>query len=407
MSEPLRAPPAPARRAPPPFDPLDLVLVLARRWRWLVLWPLAAAALAAAVTMVLPFRYTATTRMLPPQASQSTASAMLSQLGGLAGVAGGALGIKNPSELYLGMLRSASVADAVIERFGLRERWGGDYLVETRELLAGRTRMKADKSGIITVEVTAETAELAADLANAYVEQLHRLTSTLAVTEAAQRRIFFERQLQQAKDKLAEAEANLRQAIDTGGLVSVDAQSRAAVETVARLRAELSLKEVQIGAMRAYARPDHPDLRRAEQELQSVRRQVAHLETGLGVEGAAPLPGGAPPTSGVGNIRLVREVKYQEVLFELLARQYEVARVDESKDAPVIQVLDRAAPPEKRSFPRRTLTVILTAAAALLLAVGAAFAREALDAAALDPVRREKLAALRAALRRRPPAGPA
>lgn len=405
MSQPGRDQAAAAARRPrAAFDPLDPLLVLARRRSWLVLGPLLAALVAAGVSLVLPFRFTATTRILPPQQAQSAAAAMLSQLGGLAGAASGALGIKNPSELYLGMLRSASVADAIIDRFKLRERWGGDYLVETRQLLGGRTRMRADKGGIITIEVTAEEPGLAAELANAYVEQLHRLTSTLAVTEAAQRRVFFERQLQQAKEKLADAEVGLRQALDTGGLVSVDAQGRAAVETVARLRAEISVREIQIGGMRGYATPGHPDLRRAERELASLRREVARLETGLG-PGAEPGAGAAPAT-GLGNLRLLREVKYQEVLFELLARQYELARVDESKEAPVVQVLDQAAPPEKRSSPRRTLMVLLTAATALILAALAAFGAEALEAARRDPVRSEKLAALRAALRLRPPTGP-
>lgn len=369
-----------------------------------MLGPLVASLVAAAVSLVLPLRYTAVTRILPPQQSQSTAAAMLSQLGGLAGAATGALGLKNPTELYLGMLRSASVADAVIERFELRARWGSAYQVEARDVLAGRTRFRSDKSGIITIEVTAEEPGLAADMANAYVEQLHRLTSTLAVTEAAQRRAFFEQQLQQAKEKLAAAEVTLRRAIDTGGLVSVDAQSRAAVETVARLRAEVSLKEVQIGSMRSYAAADHPDLRRAEQELQSMRREVTRLESGLGIDAG---PASAPTqASGVGNIKLVREVKYQEVLFELLARQYELARVDESKDAPVVQVLDRAAPPEKRSSPRRTLIVLLTGFASLLVAGAAAFAHEALEKARRDPGRREKLAELRATWLRRPTGRP-
>ena len=405
--EASRSAPAGPRR-PAAVDPLDLLLVLGRRRRWLVLWPFLAAVAAAGVSLVLPLGFTAVTRILPPQQSQSTAAAMLSQLGGLAGAAGGALGIKNPSELYLGMLRSTSVADAVIERFKLRERYGTNFLVEAREVLGSSTRLRADKGGIITIEVTADDPGLAADLANAYVAQLHQLTSTLAVTEAAQRRVFFETQLQQSKEKLADAEVNLRQAIDTGGLVSVDAQSRAAVETVARLRAEISAKEIQVGAMRGYATENNPDMRRAEQELSSMRLALSRLESGQG-GGAKPAPGDAEikPATGMGNIRLVREVKYQEVLFELLARQYELARVDESKEAPVVQVLDRAAPPEKRSSPRRTLIVLVTAVAAGLVAALAAFAREALDAAQRDPVRREKLAALRTSwLRRGPGAGP-
>jgi len=313
------------------------------------------------------------------------------------------IGLKNPGDLYVGMLQSDTVADALVERFKLQELYGADFRVDARKALAGSSRFKAEKNGIITVEVDAKEPKLAADLANAYVEELHDLTSGLAVTEAAQRRTFFESQLRQTKDRLADAEVALREALEHGGLVSVDAQSRAAVETVARLRAEITAKEVQVGAMRSYATADHPDLRRAEQELASMRRELGRLESGLGLaEGPVPSPGaaGRPGAAGMGNIRLVREVKYQEVLFELLARQYEMARVDESKEAPIIQVLDRAKPPEKRSWPKRTSMVLASAGAAFLAAALVALLRGALEHAMRDPAKRAKVESLRGAWRR-------
>ncbi len=384
-------------------DPLDLLVAIGRRKRWLVTWPLAAALFAAAVSLVLPKSYTAVTRLMPPQQAQSAAASMLSQLGGLAGAAGGALGLKNPSDLYVGILGSRTVADALIERFKLQEHYGQEFLVDTRKALAGDTRVKAEKNGIIVVEVDARTPTLAADLANAYVSELNRLTGSLAVTEAAQRRAFFERHLQQTKDRLAEAEASVRQAIDSGGLVSVDAQSRAAVETVARLRAEISTREIQLRAMRAYATEDHPELRRAERELASMRQALARLESGPGVDGEAPAGAGGKTAGGLDTIKLVREVKYHEVMMELLARQYELARVDESREAPLIQVLDPAQPPEKRSWPRRTMLVLATGAAALVAALLAAAVEGGARRLASDPARQVKLEALRAAWRRRVP----
>jgi uncharacterized protein involved in exopolysaccharide biosynthesis len=387
-------------------DPLDLLLVLGRSRRLLVLGPLLAGTLAAAVSLVLPKSYTAATRILPPQQAQSSAAAMLSQLGGLAGAAGGALGIKNPSDLYVGMLTSETVANAIIERFKLKEVYEAGFMYQARKALAGATRVKAEKSGLITVEVDARDPALAADLANAYVTELHRLTSALAISEAAQRRAFFERHLQQTKDRLAEAEASLRRAIDTGGLVSVEGQSRAAVETVARLRAEISAREIQLQAMRGYATAGHPDIRRAEQELASMRQALGRLESGPGggaVQGAATGPDGPKEAGGLGTIKLVREVKYQEVMMELLARQYELARVDESKEAPLVQVLDPAQPPERRSWPKRFLIVLVTTVAAFFLSVVAVLVRGALVASLSDEARRAKLDAVRAAWRWRQP----
>lgn len=403
----LPAPAPPDGPAAPPadvVDPLALLVVLGRRRRRLVAWPLVAALLAAGLSLVLPKTYTGVTRVLPPQQAQGGSAALLSQLGGLAGAAGGALGLKGSGDLYLGFLRSEAVADGLVERFGLQAAYGETYRVDARRALAARTRLELEKSGLLVIEVDAPEPGLAADLANAYVEQLHRLTSTLAVGEAAQRRLFFERQLEKTKDQLADAELALRRGLDAGGLVSVEAQGRGAVETVARLRAQISAKEIQLGAMRAYATAAHPDLKRGEQELASMRAELGRQETG---GGAAAEPGpGAPGASGrlatgVSNLRLVREVKYQEVMFELLAKQYELARVDESKEAPLVQVVDPARPPEKRSKPKRTQLVLGAAALGLLAALLATFAQDALATVARDPARQATLAALRAAWRQR------
>lgn len=377
--------------------PLDLLIAIGRKKRTIGGVTLGAAVVAVIVSLLLPKTFTGITRMLPPQQGQSTAAAMLGQLGGLAGLAGGSLGIKNPSDLYIGMLKSQTVADALIDRFKLRELYDEKYLVDARKELARNSRFVSEKSGIITVETDAGDPTLAADLANAYVEELHKLTSTLAVTDAAQRRIFFERQLKQVKETLAEAELKLRQGIETGGLVSMDAQSKASVESVARLRAQISATEIQIGAMRSYAAPTNPDLQRAERELAAMREGLSRLESGT----PGGLPSAGTDANGMRNIRLVREVKYNEVMFELLAQQYEMARVDEAKDAPVIQVMDRASPPEKRSSPMRALIVAASTMAGFFASILYVFARDALHSSWQDPIHQDRLEALRIAWSRR------
>jgi uncharacterized protein involved in exopolysaccharide biosynthesis len=382
-------------------DLLDLAIVLGRHKRMIALCPLVASVLVGLVSLLIPNTYTGVTRALVPQQNQSTATAMLSQLGGLAGLAAGASGLKNPGDTFIQMLKSNTVADALVSRFDLKALYKQKLLVDARKSLWARSRFSADRSGIMTIEVDARDPKLAADMANAYVEELYKLTGTLAVTEAAQRRLFFERQLQQTKDKLADAEVELRQAMDTSGLVSVDAQGRAAVETVARLRANISVKEVQIGAMRAYATPDNPDMRRAEEELASLRRELSRLETGTGTGAEAGAGSGdgkdeaKTGAKGMNNVRLLRNVKYYEAVFEALAKQYEIARLDESKDAPVIQVMDKAVPPERKSKPHRGQLVLAAFVIGLLLGVLGAFVRQALESARADPARREKLAALR------------
>ncbi len=362
-------------------------------------WTVATSVAALVVSFLLPSTFTGVTRILPPQQGQSTAAMMLGQIGGgFGGLAGAALGIKYSSDLYVAMLKSDTVADALIERFKLMELYDEKDLVDARKRLAKDSRFLSDKSsGIIVIQADARAPARAAELANAYVEELHKLTNTLAISEAAQRRAFFERELQQTKEKLADAEVKLREAIASGGLVSVDAQGRATVETVARLRAQISAKEIQIGAMKAYATPSNPDLQRAERELSAMRQELSRLESGVPA-GDVAVGGDA---RGMGNIRLLREVKYNEVMFEQLAKLFELARVDEAKEAPLVQVMDRAVPPKKKSGPKRGLIVAAATVGGFIAAVLAAFASNALDDARQDPVRQGRLDAVRAAWWRR------
>jgi uncharacterized protein involved in exopolysaccharide biosynthesis len=397
-TEPIATPsrrPDPAQGA----GALGLLVLIGTHRRTIGGWTVAAAVAGIAYAFLSPKTFTGVTRILPPQQGQSVAAMMVGQLGGgLGGLAAGSLGIKNPSDLYIGMMKSQTVADALVERFKLKTLYGKDYLAEARARLAEDSHFLSEKSGIITVQVDARDPQLAAELANAYVEELHRLTSTLAVGEAAQRRVFFERQALQTKDKLADAEMKLRQALDSGGLVSVDAQGRAAVETVARVRGQISAKEIQIGAMQAYAAPSNPDLQRAERELSAMKQELSRLESGV--------PGGDAPggdIKGIGHIRLMRDVKYNEALFEALAKQYELARVEEAREAPLVQVLDRATPPERKSGPRRALIVILATLGGFVAATLAVVARRRVNDASRSPEFQGRMAAVRDAWKGRQP----
>lgn len=376
---------------------LDLLIVLAKHKKLVLGLPLAAALLAVAITLSMPNVYTATARILPPQQGSSTTAAMLGQLGALAGAAGGALGIKNPNDLYVGMLKSRTVADSLIERFKLQDRYERRTLVETRNALAQVSNISAGKDGIISIAVDDEDPKFAAELANAYVDELTRLNQTLAVTEAAQRRLFFERQLAQAKDALAMAEVELKKVQQATGVVQLDAQGKAAIEAVAALRAQIAAREVQLAAVRTFATEQNPDYQRLTQELAGLRGQLARFERG-GETSALP-SAGKLTEAGLDYVRKLREVKYQETVFELLARQYEAAKLDEARNASLIQVLDKAVPPDRKSKPKRTLIVLLTALTAGLVAVILAFIIEARARALTDPEQAERYRLLRQYLR--------
>jgi len=357
---------------------------------------------AAIISLLMPNIYTGTTRILPPQQSASAASALLNQLGGpfggLLGVTGGAaLGLRNPNDLYIGMLKSRTVADNLISRFELDKVYGEDRLSDVRKRLERETTIGAGRDGIITIEVDDKDPKRAAELANAYVDELMKLTKVLAVTEASQRRLFFERQLLQVKDNLTAAEIAARQGLQKGGLAQVDAQGRSMIEVTARLRAQISAKEVQIGSMRTFAAEGNPELQRTQQELEALRRELAR------VEGSSPIAAGgkgeASGSSGLDNLGRLRDVRYYEFLYELLAKQYELAKIDEAKDATIIQVMDKAIEPELRSRPKRSVIVTLVSLVAGVLGILTAFGMEGLARTFSEPRGAERARILRSYLR--------
>ncbi len=358
---------------------LDMAIVLAKNKRLVLGLPLVMGLAAFAASYVLPNWYAATARILPPQ-QQSTSATMLSQLGPLAGLAGASLGIKNPSDLYIGMLKSRTIADAVIQRFDLMKLYDEDTLYDTRKELEKRvTIASSNRENIIAIEVEDKDPKRAASMANAYVEELNKLTKTVAVTEAAQRRVFFEQQLVSAKEHLAEAEMVLRRTQESTGLIKLDDQGKAIIENVARLLGQVAVKEVQLTAMRSYATSMNPDLIRVQQELAGLRDQLARVEKErTSKEGNIFVPTGKVPAAGLEYLRNLRDVKYHETIFELIAKQYELAKIDEAKEGSIVQFIDRAVEPDKKSRPRRILIASLTVLVSLFLAVAAVFVKEVL-----------------------------
>jgi tyrosine-protein kinase Etk/Wzc len=339
---------------------IDLLLILANRKRVLTIVPLVVGAIALAVAFAMPSLYRASVTLLPPQQSQSGAAALMAQMGGAAGLVAGAAGLKNPNDMYVSMLKSRAVADNIGKRFALAEAYGTQSPERVRAILSSRTTVVAGKDGLISVEVLDEDQARVPNIANAYVDELAQLNRTLALTEAAQRRLFYEQQLKGAKDNLAAAEIKLKQGLGASGVISVDGESQAMVQTVGRLRAQISAKEVQLNSMRAFVTASNPEFVRVQQELSSMRAELGHLENGR--PNAVPA---SPSVEGLENIRTLRDVKYYQMLYELLAKQYEMARLDEAKDGAVIQVLDKAIQPEKKFKPQRALIVFSAMLAAL------------------------------------------
>lgn len=389
----------PDYRASPSDGPdvavVDWLIVAAKNKLFLLGVPIVAAVTTALFSLTLPATYTAETRILPPQQNQQQLAALLGQLNniGLAGLAAG----KNPNDVYIAMLKSRTVADALIERFDLNKVFNQTLQSATRKALEAMTRIES-ASGYIRVEVDDTDPQRAADIANAYISELFKLNSVLATTQASQRRLFFERQLAQAKDALTKAEVTARQALSKGGLAQVEGHARALVETTARLRGQIAVKEIQIGAMRVFGTERHPDLVVARRELDSMKAELARLE---GVGGRST-DGAEGDSQGLENVALLRNLQYDQTVYELLAKQYEIAKLEEANDAVLVQVLDKAVRPDRRSGPNRTRMTLIALAVGFAAALLVTVLVEGMRRVAADPVGHDKMRLLLDQLRLRP-----
>lgn len=365
---------------------LDVLLLLATHWKLLIFGSLLMGSVAVGITFLIRPVFTAATVMLPPQQQQSAAAAALSSLGSLANIAGGAAP-KSPADQYVSLLLSTTVSDRIIDRFKLRELYRQDLLMETRRRLAKNVRVSVGKrDNLITIEVDDSEPRRAADMANAYVDELRRLTTTLAVTEAQQRRMFFERQLQDTKTKLIQAQTALQASGFNQG--ALQAEPKAAAEGYAKLKAETVAAEVRLRTLQGYLNENAAEYQLAQSTLNALRAQLQRAEQPLSA------------TNGPDYVSKYREFKYQETLFELLARQYELARVDESREGAIIQVVDAATPPERKSRPARGMAGIVTSIAAGLFFTLFVLLRESWRAAKRRPQSAAKLARLSHAFRK-------
>ena len=376
---------------------MDLLLVIAKHNRLILKFTGSVALLAVVISLLMDNVYTAKVMIMPPQQSQSSAaSIMLSQVGAL----GSLTGIdKNPSGLYIAMLKSRSVADYVIDRFKLMSVYKKKTYVATRKKLEDSVTMTAGKEGMISIEFDDKDPKLAAAIANGYILGLDNLVRRIAVTEAGRRRLFFENELKKSRDNLDAADLAMKSLQEKTGVISIEAQSTSILAAEANLRAQVAAKEIELSAMRGFATAQNPDVRRAEQMLVSLRAQLAKLEgqsRGTKIEMPAK---NKIPSMAIDYMRRMRDLKYYEGLLTFVSQQLASARLDEAKDAPVIQVVDKALVPEKKTKPKRALIVILATLMAFFMGVLFAFFKEASERASQDPASAERMNLLRRYLR--------
>ena len=359
---------------------LDLATALGEEKATLFAIPFITTLVAVVVSLMMTPIFTAKTVVMPPQQQQSGAAAALASLGGLAGLAGAAGGIKSPDEMYVAFLGSEGMQNRIIAELKLQERYEAKTLTDTRAALKTQMRFASDKkSGLLSIEADDKDPAFAAELANRHVVELRAMLGRLAVTEAQQRRQFYEQQIQQTQDKLALAEVAFRAAKEKSGMQVTSVLAETGVRASAELRGQIAAREVQLQAMSRFATAQNPDTQRIASELSALRAQLNKAEQGSGESKAAASPLHQEA------VKSYRDVKVQEAMLEVLIRQYELARVDEAKEGPLIQQVDVAMPAERKSKPKRAQIVLVAAFAGLFLGVLVAFVRRALKKAQSDP----------------------
>lgn len=384
---------------------LDLLIILSKRRKFIFRFTVGVAILTTITVLLIPSRYTAATMVLPPSQSSSVSTALLSQLGGagggagaLASLAGGSLGIKSTADMYVSLFRSRTVEDSVIQRFGLMARYRKKTMYDTRTKFEDQsTVVLGVKDGLIRITVEDRDPKLAAEIANGYVDEFRKLSANLAITEASQRRMFFQQQLLEARGNLTAAEEAMKSTEHSTGVLQIDSQARSLIESAAMLRGQAVAKEVQIQAMRSFATEDNPDLIVAKRQLAELKAQLSKL-AGQDSDDFI-VPKGKAPEAGMEYLRKLRDVKYNETVFELIAKQFEMAKLDEAREGPVIQVADVAVPPDKRSFPKRTIMISLLVLLGFFAACGWSIFAEHFQHMKSNPTDRQRLDALRATFR--------
>lgn len=362
------------------IDILEYWGVLVKRKRLIGYMVAGAFAVSVVVSFILPNKYVSTASLMPPQQDSSMGSAMLSQMsGGMGSLAGSFLGMKSPADLWMGILNSQTVADAIIERFKLREAYGAETIEAARKALHNVVDIVKAKEEIISISVEDTDPLTAAQMANAFVEELDKVNQAVVVSGGKRSRMFLEKRLIIAKADLAEAEDRLRAFQEKNKAIKLDDQARVIIESIGVVKGQLIAKEVEYETLLSYASRTNPQAELLKTQVNELKKKLVELENGFQAGAGSPvhedifIPTSRIPDISLQFARFFRDAKVQQTLFEILTQQYELSRLQEAKDSPVVQVLDVAKPPEKKAKPKRGLIVALSTVTALFLAVFTAF----------------------------------
>ena len=329
-----------------------------------------------AYSLYLPFIYKAECRILPPSQGSSRMAGLMAQMGGLAdlvGLSGG--GAANSGQMMIGILKGNTVVDAIIDRFNLMELYEQDIRLNMRKTVTDNIlEVNEDiKSGIVTVAALDEDPVRAADIANAFVEELQKRLQGLSLTEAGQRRLFFEAQLKQAQQSLADAEDAMLRYQQESGVIVLEPQMKALLESITALRGKIAEKNVEVSSLQTYAKQNNPQLKLAQSQLEAMNQELERLEEQQKMSGKAFPSMSQAPELGMEYQRYYRDVQIAGAMYEVMLKQFEAAKLDEAKDFSTVQIVDPATPPDYKYKPSRAKITIIGTMLGMFLGCAWAF----------------------------------
>ena len=373
---------------------LDYLIVLVKRKKLIAYITLGAMLITAMYSYSLPNVYRAETKIMPPQqASQGSMSQLMSQLGGAGGIVGLPSGdSKSTSDLYIALLKTNNILDRMIDRFDLMKFYKAKSRVGPRGALSGAVYAKEDKkSGIITIAVEDKDPKRAAQFANAFVVELKAVNKGLAVGEASHRRLFYEEQLENVKKKLVTAEEDMKAFQEKSGILNVEHQAFVAISNIAGIKAGIAAKEIDLRVLRTYSTSNNPDVKKLEEAIKGMKAEVNNLQIKNKIEYDPIMPSQEAPGAALEYLRKFRDAKFYQTLYEFLVKQHEAAKIDEAKDASIIQVVDKAEPPEQGFKPNRRQMVMVAGVVGFLLSIFAAFIMEYTEKVSYNPENKERI----------------
>ena len=334
--------------------------------------PACVTAVVLAIHLMLPSRYTALARLLPPRTNTATAAAMLNQIGGTETLGASALTLKSPSDLYASLFLSRSVQDSIITRFRLTDRYGETDMDALRQLLTAKTQVDVREDGIIELRYEDEDPQASAEIVNGMIDAVYRKAQQLSRVESDNRIAFYDQIIAETRSRLSHAEASLRTLESSTGYTRLKGQEEASSLTASDLESALIARETQLSRMLATATDAHPAVKRIRVEIAALRAKRQALDGATDTapdasqRGGIVLPVGRFPDLQAQVEPARREVEIQKDVLEYLSKARQLSRVDEKRDLSNVQVLDEAVPPTRKSGPRTIRNVILAGAISTL-----------------------------------------